>query len=106
VTGYMTGNVICFTGSGGGSGNPVLVVSFLGNGSGTVVSTTPTGFSCSSPGPCSTQLFTLGTAITLTATPSSGSTFGGWPTCPVASTTNACAFTIATSPTLVTVQFN
>jgi hypothetical protein len=106
VTGYMTGNVVCFTGTGGGSGNPVLVVTFLGNGAGTVVSTTPTGFSCVSPGPCSTQLFTLGTTITLTATPSSGSTFGGWPTCPVATTTNACTFTIATSPTSVTVQFN
>ena len=42
-------------------------------GAGTV--TGPSGISC--PGTCSAQL-TAGTQVTLTATPASGSTFGGW----------------------------
>src|SRR5437899_7044730 len=35
VAGYMTGNVVCFTGSGGG-GAPALTLTFGGTGSGTV----------------------------------------------------------------------
>ena len=51
VTGYMTGNVTCFTGSGGGG--PLLALKFQGNGSGTV-SSDPPGLSCSAP--CATQV--------------------------------------------------
>jgi len=29
VTGYMTGNVVCYTGTGGGSGNPVLATALV-----------------------------------------------------------------------------
>ncbi len=99
VTGYMTANVVCFT-SGGGTGNPILTMAFLGNGSGTVVSS-PAGFSCTNPGPCVTQAFINGTAITLTATPNSGSTFGGWSGCPTTTSNNICAFTIATDENLI-----
>ena len=104
VTGSMTANVICYTGSGGGSGNPALTMTFLGNGSGTVASS-PSGFSCSNPGPCSTQAFASGTPLTLTASPAGTSTFGGWTMCPNATSTNVCTFTVATSTTLQ-VTFN
>lgn len=104
VTGNMTANVVCFTGTGGNSGNPLLSLTFLGNGSGTVVSS-PVNFSCANPGPCSTQAFAAGTPITLTANPNSGSTFGSWSQCPTTTTTNACSFTLA-ADTVVTVEFN
>jgi Divergent InlB B-repeat domain len=104
VTGYMTANVICYTGSGGGSGNPLLSITFLGSGVGTVADSA-LNFSCSSPGPCSTQAFTSGTSITLTATPSGSSTFGGWQSCPTSSTNNVCAFSLSGNP-VVTATFN
>jgi Divergent InlB B-repeat domain len=103
VTGYMTANVICFTPTGGGSGNPLLGLTFGGTGSGTIVSS-PLNFSCTNPGPCATQAFAAGTSITLTATPNTGSTFGGWnSTCPSQSTTNVCTFILATNTTLTAV---
>ena len=104
VTGFMTANVVCFTGTGGGSGNPLLSVTFLGAGIGTV-SDPALLFSCSTPGPCSTKAFASGTSITLTATPSSTSTFGGWSMCPTSPTSNVCAFTLSGNP-VVTVTFN
>ena len=104
VTGYMTGNVVCFTGSGGGSGNPALSVTFSGNGAGTVGSS-PSGLgTCDSPGPCITQAFIGGTTVTLTATPTPPSTTASWPTCPSPSG-NVCAVNL-TGNTLVTVAFN
>lgn len=105
VTGYMSANVICYTPTGGGSGNPLLSLTFLGTGSGTVASS-PGGLSCPSPGPCSSQAFAVGTPITLTATPTGTSTFGGWnSTCPNPTTTNVCSFTVSTNAVL-TVIFN
>ena len=103
VTGYMTGNVVCFTGTGGGSGNPALGVTFAGGGTGSVASN-PTGLTCNSPGPCVTQAFTSGTTVTLTATPTAPSTTASWPTCPSASG-NACTVNL-TGDTFVTVAFN
>lgn len=103
VTGYMTGNVVCFTGSGGGSGNPPLSVIFTG-GPGSVTSS-PTGLgTCDSPGPCITQAFTSGTTVTLTATPSAPSTTATWPACP-SGTANPCTVNL-TGTTQVTVAFN
>lgn len=104
VTGYMTAGVVCFTSSGGGSGNPALTLTFTGLGSGTVASSPP-GFSCTSPQACVTQAFTAGTAITLTATPNGSSTFGGWSNCPGTISTNVCSFTAGPNETL-TVTFN
>jgi hypothetical protein len=104
VTGYMTGNVVCDTGTGGGSGNPALSVTFTGNGAGTVGSS-PSGLgTCDSPGPCITQAFTGGTTVTLTATPTPPSTSATWPTCPSPSS-NVCTVNL-TGNTLVTVAFN
>ena len=51
-----------------------LTVSKSGTGSGTVTSN-PSGIDCGSD--CS-ESFDQGTSVTLTATPASGSTFGGW----------------------------
>ena len=103
VTGSMTGNVVCFTGTGGGSGNPALSVTFA-SGSGSVGSS-PTGLgTCNSPGPCITQGFISGTTVTLTATPAAPSTTATWPACPSASA-NVCTVNL-TGNTLVTVAFN
>lgn len=104
VTGYMTGNVTCFTGSGSGGGNPALTLTFTGNGSGTV-SSSPSGLSCSSPGPCVTQAFPLSTPVTLTATPGGGSTFGSWTGCDSPGTTNPCTLNLTVNRT-VSVSFN
>ena len=103
VTGYMTGNVVCYTSTGGGSGNPALSVIFAsGTGS---VSSSPMGLgTCTSPGPCISQSFTSGTTVTLTATPTAPSTTATWPTCPSASA-NVCTVNLS-GDTFVTVAFN
>jgi len=103
VTGYMTGNVVCFTGTGGGGGNPALSLTFLGTGTGTVASN-PLGLSCTNPGPCITQAFTSGTTVMLTATPSGTSTTATWPTCP-SGNANVCTVNLSGNAT-VTVAFN
>ena len=51
-----------------------LTVTRTGSGSGTVLSA-PAGINCGSD--CS-EAFTVGTSVTLTATPATGSTFAGW----------------------------
>jgi len=53
---------------------PVLTVSKLGNGTGTVTSS-PVGINC---GTDCNEPYAQGTSVTLTATPDSDSTFGGW----------------------------
>ena len=82
---------------------PTLVVVAAGSGSG-VVTSVPVGIDCGpSPGTCSAQ-FVLGTTVTLTATPNSGSTFGSWSGCDSTSG-NACTVTMNADRT-VTVTFN
>ena len=104
VTGYMTGNVVCFTSSGGGgTGSPVLTLTFAGNGAGTVTSS-PSVLSCASPLPCLTQ-FTSGTAVTLTASPTGSSVFGSWAGCDSSTNTNPCTLTLTGNRT-GTVTFN
>jgi hypothetical protein len=104
VTGYMTANVVCFTGSGGGgSGSPVLTLTFGGNGSGLVTSS-PLGLSCTSPNPCLAQ-FASGTFVTLTAAATGSSTFANWSGCDSAANVNPCTLTITGNRT-VTVTFN
>jgi len=51
-----------------------LTVSRAGSGGGSVTSS-PSGIDCGSD--CS-QSYTMGTSVTLTATPSAGSVFSGW----------------------------
>ena len=68
---------------------PILTVSFAGNGTGTVTG----GVSCSTPSSCSNQ-FTAGTQLTLTATATGASTFGGWSNCNSTSGTNGSVCTV------------
>jgi hypothetical protein len=103
VTGYMTANVVCYTGTGGGSGNPALTLTFQGTGTGTVTSSPP-GFSVTNPGPWVTQVFPSGALVTLTATPTGTSTTATWPVCP-SSNSNVCTVTLSGNTTL-TVAFN
>lgn len=74
VTGTMTANVICFTGTGGVG----LNVSFLGTGSGSV-SSSPAGLSCLSTATACNGLFPSGSSVSLTAVPNG--TFVGWAGC-------------------------
>jgi trimeric autotransporter adhesin len=94
VTGFMTANVVCFTGSG-----PTLTVTFAGTGSGTVVSSPP-GLNCTAT--CGTA-FVSGTTITLTATPNGP--FGGWLGCDTVSG-QVCTVNNLTSNRAVIVTFN
>jgi len=54
--------------------NPTITVALAGSGSGLVTSS-PAGISCQ---PTCTSSFNFGTAVTLTAAPSKGSSFVGW----------------------------
>ena len=55
---------------------PILTLSFAGTGTGTVTGSV----SCSTPSSCSDQ-FVIGSTLTLTASPTGTSTFGGWSGC-------------------------
>jgi hypothetical protein len=105
VTGYMTANVTCFTGTTGGGGvaEPAITVTFAGSGLGTVTSS-PLGLSCSNSQPSCSASFPTGTEVTLTATPVSG-TFGGWSGCSSVSG-NTCTIDNLSGNTSVTATFN
>jgi len=100
VTGSMTANVVCFTGTGGGSGFS-LTVDFLGSGAG-IVTSSPAGLDCAS-NPCSAT-FASNATVTLTATPNSGSTFGSWSLCD-SMVNQVCTVNLTTNRT-VAVTFN
>ena len=107
VTGFMTGNVICFTGtgSGGGTTGPSLTINFTGSGSGTVTSS-PAGLSCASSSvSCTSSSFASGTTVTLTAVASG--TFGGWGGCDTVDGTGlVCTVNNLTAARAVTATFN
>lgn len=106
VTGFMTGNVICFTGtSGGGTTGPSLTINFTGSGSGTVTSS-PAGLSCASSSvSCSSSSFASGTTVMLTAVASG--TFGGWGGCDTVDGTGlVCTVNDLTTARAVTATFN
>ena len=102
VTGYMTANVACFTGSGGGGGFS-LTVTFQGNGAG-IVTSSPAGLGCAN-NPCSST-FTSGTTVTLTATPINGSAFGSWSGCDSPASNPVCVVNALTADRTVVVTFN
>lgn len=89
ISGSMTANVTCASGTGGAGGgggggggggsgsNFVITVQFSGTGSGTI-SSFPIGLGCASQ--CASP-FPAGINVTLTASPNAGSTFGGWVGC-------------------------
>jgi endoglucanase len=87
-------------GVGGTSTNYSLSVAKSGSGAGTVASS-PTGINCGST--CNAS-FSSGTSVTLSATPASGSTFGGWSgSCSGTSTSCTVSMSAARS---VTATFN
>lgn len=102
VTGYMTANVVCFTGGGGGSNTDALTLTFSGTGTG-MVSSSPGGLSGTSPGPY-VGAFTIGSSVQLTATGLNGSSFVSWVGCDTPGTTNPCSVTMTGNRT-VTVTF-
>lgn len=104
VTGNMTASVICFSGNGGAT-NPTLTVTFNGAGFGTVTSS-PAGLSspCAAPTSCIGQ-FGANTTVSVTATPSGGSTFGNWAGCDTPATTNPCSVLMTGNRTVI-VTFN
>lgn len=103
VTGNMTANVVCFTGTGGGGGGePTLTINFLGSGTGIVSSTG--GFSCTSADISCIDSFPSGTAVTLNANPVLPSTFGGW-SGGACTGTSTCVLLLQ-SDTIVTATFN
>jgi len=91
-------NQACATTLAGGGTNYTLTVTKGGTGSGTV---TGTGISC---GVDCTEVFASGTAVTLTAAASAGSTFAGWTGCTSSSGTT-CNVTMSANRT-VTATFN
>lgn len=98
VTGYMTANVVCFSGTG-----PTVTVDFTGTGSGTI-SSSPPGLGCSSTaGSSCTGSFPTGSSVTLTAVPNG--TFGGWAGCSIAAGTT-CTLEDLTNNVTVTATFN
>ncbi len=104
VTGYMTVNVVCFVSSSGGSGGgePTLTLDFAGGGAGFVTSSPP-GLSCFSNDVSCVTSFQTGTPVTLTATPSPPSVFGGWSVSGCSG--SSCTFPLQTD-TIVTATFN
>jgi hypothetical protein len=99
VTGYMTGSVVCFT----GSGVPLTVV-FAGTGTGSVASNPP-GLSCFSTATNCVGVFTSGSNVAITASPSG--TFGGWAGCDsVTGNGLVCIIDDLTNPVSVTATFD
>jgi hypothetical protein len=82
VTGFMTANVVCFTGT---------------------VTVSPSGFSCASTNVTCTTSFPSGTTVTLTATPAGSSSFGGWSG---GCTGSGACIIVLQSNTTVTATFN
>ena len=80
-------------------GQRTLTVTLTGTGSGSV---SGTGISC--PGTCS-HSYTQGTVVTLTATPASGSVFGGWSGGGCSGTATSCSVTMS-SDQAVSGSFN
>ena len=97
VTGNMTANVVCFTGTGTGGSNPILGVGVTGTGS---VTSSPTGISC--PGSCSAS-FVSGTPVTLTAVPSGSATSVAWSGC--APNGLSCTITLTANSTVTATFF-
>jgi len=98
VTGSMTANVVCFTGTG-----PTITVDFAGTGTGSI-SSSPIGLGCSatSGSSCSAS-FPTGSTVTLTALPNG--VFGGWAGCTIESGTS-CTIENLTNNVTLTATFN
>jgi Big-like domain-containing protein len=102
ITGYMTANVACVSATG-----PILTVNFAGLGTGNVVSS-PAGLSCASSAVTCSAGFVSGTPVSLTASATGTSTFGGWVGCDSVSGVGqtVCNINSLTANRAVTVTFN
>jgi len=99
ITGYMTANLVCFTGTG-----PTVTVNSAGAGAGTI-SSAPAGLGCSlSNGSSCMGSFPTGTSLTLTASATNGA-FVSWAGCD-STTGTVCSINNLTSDVTVTVTFN
>src|SRR4029077_1159767 len=80
---------------------PTLTVSLAGSGTG-VVTSSPAGIDCGAGASECSASFDPGTQVTLTATPSTGSTFGIWTSAPGCSTpnVNTCKVTVNNDTTI------
>ena len=108
VTGYMTGNVVCFTGTGaGGTGSGAsITITFSGNGQGTISSNIG-GLNCaSSQSTACTIVVPSGITVNVTASPGAASTFGGWGGGCSNVNGQVCTFTNVNSAVGATVTFN
>jgi hypothetical protein len=94
---FATSNLTVNPGS-GGSGLPSLAVYTVGSGTGTVVSS-PAGVNCVAGEGCS-GYFTSGSTVELTATPTAGSTFGGWSANCQPDTQTTCKVTMSGNQTV------
>jgi hypothetical protein len=87
-----------------GTAQPTLAVNITGTGSGSVISS-PVGINCNAnTGTCATS-FVTGTLVTLTATPTGSSTFGGWSANCTTAGANTCQIDLSVSAD-VTASFN
>ena len=96
----LSPSVPTFSSGSGSGGSVTLQVRKSGTGPGTVTSS-PSGISCGSS--CS-RTFSTGTTVTLSATPATGSVFGGW-SGGGCSGTGSCTIRLDAS-TIVTATFN
>ena len=100
------GTPIVITGASGQINIPTLTLAFNGTGSGSVHST-PSGIACTSGISCPPANFILGTDVTLSKTPSEGSTFNAWSVVPPCTldVNNDCIVTMD-GPKNITATFN
>lgn len=92
--------------SGGGTSSPLLSLVAFGGGAGNVTSS-PSAIDCGTSGSACAANFSLGSTVTLTATPSGTSSFSSWSSncAPVSGTPNKCTVTMGGNQT-VDVTFN
>lgn len=107
VTGYMTGNVVCTTGTGtagGGASGASVTITFSGAGAGTVT-INPPGLSCTNSQASCVATEPAGISVSVTATPAAGATFGGWSGCSGVNG-QVCTFNTVSTAVGATVTFN
>jgi hypothetical protein len=91
--------VLSVVGSSGTITLPTLAVYEVGTGSGTVTSS-PSPINCSASSSTCSGSFQLNSAVTMTATPASGSSFGGWSSNCTPTNSLVCTVTMSNNETV------